>query len=423
LDNGIFRVRNRQSGKYMQVDGGSTSENAIIEQRSNPAQSAADQWRVVLDHTWHKLINVRSGKCMALSQNSGSDNVSFVQQSCSSSDQQKFGFASLTDPYYAMRTKNGLAVQVRSGSTSEDAAIVQFAWSGASNTQQWTLEPVGTTIKPEVLANAMYTITPRHVSKAVAVDGGSLNDNAAIEQATYSASDDRFHWFVVRSGDKRYNLINRKSGKCLDLQSNGETGRLVQRTCSTSATQLFMMLATGDGHHVLYSHYGNAIEVQGASTSNDAALQQAADSGWSYHRQFALTPVLAGEPHRLTFSHATDDGPCGDYFWYKIAQPNGSPLRSPADSFIQLIFAGGKTTATGSDENPFIAQQVSGNLVAIDPSGHMNGGTSVSSGSCLDTDILYDATGQASGRCCVRYNGLTGKLTKSAWSTATYLCQ
>jgi hypothetical protein len=139
-------------------------------------------------------------------------------------------------------------------------------------------------------------------------------------------------------------------------------------------------------------------------------------------RQFRFDDILAGEPHRLSFSHSTEDGPCGDYYWYDISQPNGLPLTSPEQSFVQLMFAGGKDTLTGKDENPFIAQQVSGTLVAIDPSGYMNGGSRSNSGSCIASDILWDRSGNAAGDCCVRYNGAVGVFRQSAWSTSTYLC-
>ena len=85
--------------------------------------------------------------------------------------------------------------------------------------------------------------------------------------------------------------------------------------------------------------------------------------------------------------------------------------------------ASGKVAASGKDENPFVAQQVSGNQVAIDPSGYMLAGSQSTSGSCLETDLLYDATKSAAGSCCVRYNGVIGKFKPASWSTTTFLCQ
>ncbi|MEO8184633.1 MAG: RICIN domain-containing protein [Deltaproteobacteria bacterium] len=422
VDKGVFRIKNRASGKYMQVHGGLYTDNALVEQRWAASQPGSDQWRLVLDHTMHKLINVRSGKCLELTQDAGVDNIAIVQRTCSSGALQKFGFATIGDAAYTIRTKTGFALDVKYSSLNDDTPIVQMGWNGSDSSQHWALESVGNTIQPDVIANAMYTIVAKHSGKAIGVDNGSMSDGAGVEQFVYSASDDRFQWFIVASAGA-YNVINRKSGKCLDLQYASGTGRVVQRTCSGAGTQFFTPLTSGDGMYVLYSSYGKPLEIEGSSPYNDTLLAQSADGGWNDNRRFTLTPVLAGEPHRLTFSHATNDGPCGKYFWYDIAQPSGLALRSPADSFVQLIFAGGKTTASGSDENPFIAQLVNGNQVAIDPSGYMNPGSTSTSGSCVQTDVLYDAAGTAAGKCCIKYTGATGLLTKSSWSSTTYLCK
>jgi hypothetical protein len=423
MDKGVFRFKNQATGKYLMVDNGSTSDYALIEQRGTPPYPGADQWRVVLDHTMHKLINVRSGKCMELTQDAGSDNIAIVQRSCSTSALQRFGFAN-TDSTYTLRTKTGMVLDVKYSSMYDDAPIVQFSWINGDNSQKWALESVGPTIAPEVLSNAMYTMSMKHSGKYIGVDNGSLTDGAFAEQYDYSASDDRFHWFIVRSGGNGYNIVNRKSGKCLDLQYASAMSRVVQRTCAAGAvSQNFAPVTIGDGKYVLYSSYGKALEIEWSSPYNDALLAQGADGSWTDNRFFTLMPVLAGEPHRLRFSHATDDGPCGKYFWYDIAKPNGEPLGSPSQSFVQLIFAGGKTTATGADENPFIAQLVSGNQVAIDPSGNMISGASASSGSCRQTDLLYDATRTAGGSCCIKYNGVGGVLVQSTWSPTTYVCK
>jgi hypothetical protein len=135
-----------------------------------------------------------------------------------------------------------------------------------------------------------------------------------------------------------------------------------------------------------------------------------------------LTPILAGEPHRLAFSHTTNDAQCGELnFWYDVTQPNGYPLRAPADTYVQLIFAGGKTTMTGTDVNPFIAQQVSGNLVAIDPTYGLNDTGSTTTGSCVAACTKITST-NISGQCCT-CSGATKKFVRSTWNANTYLCQ
>lgn len=422
VDKGIYKLKVRHSNKYMAVDGSSTADGAVIEQQSSVHYAGADQWRVKLEGTKHKFVNVRSGKCLSLSSDSASNGVALVQRTCSTSTLQQFDFSE-TSGAYAIRTKFGLALDVAGASLSNDARVQQYLWRGESTNQQWVFEPVGAGahLSPKFVATAVYHLTFKHSGKALGVDGGTLSDGAAIEQYTYTASDDRFHWYVTPMGD-RHQLVNRRSGKCLALASESSTGALVQKACANVGSQLFVFNPASD-HQVIYSHYGKPLEVQGASTANDARVVQAVEGGWSHHRQIKLTPVIAGEPHRLRFSHTSPEAECGDYHWYDIAQPNGQPLRAPADSYVQLIFAGGKETLTGADVNPFIAQQVSGNKVAIDPTYGLNEGQTTTAGSCTYANIVFDPTRLMSGQCCVRSDGVMSKFSVSPFSTSVYLCR
>jgi hypothetical protein len=422
VDKGVYKLQAAHSGKYMAVAGGSSYDNAAIEQRGFVSQTGADQWRLILDNTKHKFKNVRSGKCLALVSDSQNDGIALVQQTCSSTaTTQRFDLAQ-TDQNYAIRTKWDKVVDVSGASTSDGARVTQFAWTGSKLNQQWRFVPFGTQahVNPTQVATAVYYLRAKHSGKAIGVDNGALTNDATIEQGTYAASEDRFHWYITQVSGQ-YQFVNRRSGKCLSLAADTDFSALVQRTCAPVATQLFGLASTGSGQHVIYSARGRALEVSGASSYNDARILQG-DGAWYDHRMFTLTPILAGEPHRLTFSHRTNDANCGEYnYWYEIAQPNGESLRSPADSYVQLIFAGGKQTLTGADVNPFIAQQVSGDLVAIDPTYGLNEDGSASSGSCA-VACTKITTANIAGACC-SCNSATKKYVKSAWNAMTYLCQ
>jgi hypothetical protein len=423
VDKGVYKIQVRHSGKFMAVDGGSTSDGAAVEQRGSVAQVGADEWRLMLENTKHKFKNVRSGKCLTLSSDAQSDNVLLVQKACTwGSSTQAFEFAQAGD-HYAIRTKYGMALDISGGSSADDARVIQYSWTGSKLTQQWKFVPVGTEphIEPTVVANAVYYLTARHSGKAVGVDDGSLLDGASIEQGTYASYDDRFQWYVSRLADQ-YQLINRRSGKCLGVATESSTSPLVQQTCAPVRTQMFAFAPTGDGYTVVYATTGRPLEVSGRSTWNDARIVQGADGGWLHHRMFKLTPIIAGEPHRLTFSHTTNDANCGEYnYWYEISQPNGESLSRPEDTFVQLIFAGGKESLTGSDVNPFIAQQVSGDLVAIDPTYGLNETSDTSSGSCAAACTKFSKS-DVTGQCC-SCNGVSKAFKKSAWSVTTFLCQ
>jgi hypothetical protein len=148
--------------------------------------------------------------------------------------------------------------------------------------------------------------------------------------------------------------------------------------------------------------------VQGATT-------------WAPNRQLELTPIAAGEPHVLKYYRTTTDGPCGDYFWYDITRPNGQPLKAPAESFMQLLFAGGKESLSAADTNPYISQLVSGNRVAIDPTYGLNEQGTTTSGACTAACTRVSDVNLA-GRCCT-CSGVTRSYSRSSWSYNTFICR
>jgi hypothetical protein len=307
---------------------------------------------------------------------------------------------------------------------------VQLTWEQYHGFHHWKIQTTaGANGVTDLVANGMYTIQAKHngtAIKPIAVENGATTDGALVKQYTY-AEEDKFHWYISKVGSQ-YQLINRRSGKCLALLTDSATSTAIgQKTCADVSTQKFTFErvgVAGERSFGIKGPYNKYLTIQYSATADGTALYLAATSlPTSPNGNFALSPIRAGEPHRLNYSHETAGAPCGVYKWYTITQPNGLPLTAPANSFVQLIFAGGKTTLNGADENPFIAQQTTGTLIAVDPSGYLNGGSSGASGSCLASDLLYDATGLALSTCCIKYNGVAGVFKKSTWSATTFLCQ
>jgi len=422
LDKGVYRIKNVSSGKYIVPQSGATSSGAAVQQSDQYTSTTAAQWRVVLNGTKHQLINIKSGLCMALGTNSNADQ-NMVQSPCNTANfSQGFNFADMDINVFAIRTAHLRSVAVSGSSTANNAAVVQNAFSGTQLNHRWMFEKVGTGHQPLLdVATAVYNITVQHTGMAIAPSSASLNDGVSVVQQAYSATDDRFHWYITKVDDTRYQFINRRNGSCLDLADpSSKTSALVQRKCSTSASQRFFLTPNGEGKQVLWSQNSVSVGVGSSSTASGAQLAQGGTT-WTASNTMLFTPVTAGEPHRLKFNRKANGGPCGDYYWYDVSQPNSLPLDAPADTYVQLIFAGGKQTSTGADVNPFIAQQVNGNQVAIDPTYGLNDGSSTSSGACTAACLRVSTTNVA-GQCC-SCNGTTAKFAKSTWSAVTYVCQ
>jgi hypothetical protein len=314
------------------------------------------------------------------------------------------------------------------GASKSNGAAIQQATFGTGVSQHFMFEPVGSEPHEDLLAvvKGVYNLKVAHSGKGMAVSSASLTDGLSVWQQTYDAADKRFHWYVTPVGtatvsgvvQTQYQLINRRTGKCLDTTTVAPY-KMVQRTCSTSDTQRFMFVPTGEGTQVLYTSHGKTVDLPGGSTTSGVQFAEGG-STWQSYNKFTFEPIMAGEPHRLEWSHQTPDGPCGVYDWFNITRPNGLPLEDPAESFVQLIFAGGKQAPTGADLNPYIAQQVNGNQVAIDPTYGLNESGSSSTGACYASCVKVSTTSLLN-QCC-SCSGATKTFTKSTWNPSTFVC-
>ena len=438
---GTYRIVARYGGKRMTVEDGSMSDGARIKLWDWTSATGADEWQLQVSGKGHKLVNVRSGKCMESSAGSsggwywdgyqwtygGGSSAALSQQVCSDSNAQVFEVRDIDGGYVGLLDNSGKALAVENWQTNNGTPVVANTWNQYETNKAWRLERVsGNWQDDTAIQPGMYELVAKHSGKPIAVRNSSLDDGAAVVQGgDWGFGEDSQQWYAQKVGD-RFQLVNRHSGLCLAALGGWSSESMGQKACANVDDQKFQIEkvnSNGETYYGLRGPYGKVVKVKDYDTSSGAnVVLQSSDFG-EYSAQFRFDDILGGEPHRLEFSHVTDDGPCGEYYWYEIRQPNGLNLSAPEESFVQLIFAGGKNSLDGEDENPFIAQQVSGTLVGIDPSGYMNGGSRGSSGSCVKSDIIYDRTRSASGDCCIRYNGSYGTFTQSFWSSSTFICR
>ncbi|MEY4548791.1 MAG: Ricin-type beta-trefoil lectin domain-like [Pseudomonadota bacterium] len=425
VDEGVFRIKSLLSGKYIVPAAGSTTAGAALQQSDAYSSTTAAQWMIHLRGTQRQLKNIKSGLCMDL-QSDVNGQTAIVQKACNSAATQDFRIGALNAGEWTLRSKHNLAFMPSGSSTANNAAIVQNTVTGGT-AEKFVFERQGSGPWRDLLETitAVYSLKVAHTGMAMAVQSNSSSDGIPVVQQPYVATDDRFHWYVTQLGSftypnglvqNTYQMMNRATGKCADF--NGS--QLVQKTCNTGWTQRIGYVPTGNLRNVLYTSNGKTVDVSGGSTSSGAAVVEGGSNTWQMYNMWTMDPIIAIEPHRLTYSHTTNDGPCGKYYWYNIKQPNGNSLANPANSWIQLIFSGGKQTPTGADVNPHIAQKVSGDMVAIDPVYGLDGSGTSTTGSCTAACVSISTTNIA-GNCC-SCSGVSKKFVKSSSNPVTYLC-
>ncbi|MFI5893057.1 RICIN domain-containing protein [Actinoplanes sp. NPDC051513] len=136
--------------------------------------------------------------------------------------------------WYSLVNKNsGKCVDAKAAGTVNGTAIQQYACNG-STAQQYQLVPTG---------GGFARVNNRgNSAQALDVTGVSAADNAKIQTWTYGGGANQ-QWQAVAEGNGYYHLVNRNSGKCLDVPaaSTADGVQLVQYSCNGTGAQSFKL--------------------------------------------------------------------------------------------------------------------------------------------------------------------------------------
>ncbi|WP_405059423.1 RICIN domain-containing protein [Kribbella sp. NBC_01505] len=126
---------------------------------------------------------------------------------------------------------SGKCLDTRSAGTANGTVVQQYACN-ASTAQQWQFQPTsGGYVRVNVRTSPAQVVDVSNVSTA---------DNALVHLWAYGGGNNQ-QWLPVEEADGAYHLVNRNSGKCLDVPSasTADSVQLVQFTCNGSAAQAF----------------------------------------------------------------------------------------------------------------------------------------------------------------------------------------
>ncbi|MEU7033077.1 RICIN domain-containing protein [Streptomyces sp. NPDC046237] len=132
---------------------------------------------------------------------------------------------------------SGKCLDARAAATVNGTAVQQYACNGTT-AQQWTVAPT---------SDGHVRIGSRDDSaQVVDVSDVSTADNAPVHLWTYGGGLNQ-QWRAVDEGGGDFRLVNRNSGKCLDVPaaSTADSVQLVQYTCNGTAAQRFRITPVG----------------------------------------------------------------------------------------------------------------------------------------------------------------------------------
>jgi beta-glucanase (GH16 family) len=164
------------------IAGCSKSEQEDLQ---NPDNEGANLKATVVANGIYTIKNRNSGKFLDVSGSSTSDGATIVQWPATGGNNQRWQFISVGSGYYAIKNVySGKYMDIEGASTANDAKNIQWTYSGATN-QQWQLVSAG---------SGYYKIKNRKSGKILDISGASTADGAQNIQYTDNGGYNQ-HWF------------------------------------------------------------------------------------------------------------------------------------------------------------------------------------------------------------------------------------
>jgi len=140
-------------------------------------------WRNFDPATPYKICNKYTGKCLEVSGGSTADTAAVVQRAYSAASNQKWTITQVSaQKYKVVNVKSGKALDVTGGRTADGTPLIQYTYKGAAN-QLWAFTSL--TDQP-----GYYEISPTSKSSAtIAPAGASTSDGTAVQEITYNTAD------------------------------------------------------------------------------------------------------------------------------------------------------------------------------------------------------------------------------------------
>ena len=200
------------------------------------------------------------------------DGASIRQFDYLSDPGEKWLLVPLPDGFFKIVSKlSGKALDVTGFSLSNGTLIQQYSYLGGDN-QRWQLE---------LVEDGFFKIVCKQSGKVLDVQGMSTSNGALIQQWDYLGGDNQ-KWQLILADDTyppsaSFKIAAKQTGKALDVQAASTTnGALIQQWDYIGGdNQNWQLVPAESGYfRIAAKHSGKVLDVQGMSTSNGAPIQQ-----------------------------------------------------------------------------------------------------------------------------------------------------
>ncbi len=310
-----FRIKNVNSGLYMQAAGAAAENGANVQQWGTDNSSVHDIWKLASagDGYYYIVSAVGDGGTYVLDvagrKADNGTNIDIYQYNGGTN--QQFMFTPNGDGSYKIRTRvSGEASAVEVGGASKEAGanIQQWEVNGV-NCQDWVLEAV-TDPGCKMDVGVIYSFENVNSGMMMEVIGGVMEENSNVQQWEKNGADCQ-KWTLKEFGSGNYYWIRSYQNPAFALKARGvEDGANIDLAAYSSkdSAQLFRFTKNLDGSYSIISHASKdacLVEVGYASKDSGANIQQWTPTGSNCQRWNAATETTTAATTATTTTTTT----------------------------------------------------------------------------------------------------------------------
>lgn len=283
-----YRIKNVNSGLYMQVEGAKAENSANVQQWGTSENTVHDIWKLIDagDGYYYIASAVGDGGTYMLDiygkRTADGTNVDIYQYKGEAN--QQFMFTKNADGSYKIRTKitdGKSAIEIADGSTLSGANVQQWTINGAS-CQDWILELVS---NPGCAMDTSVIYEFENVNSGMVMDiaGGKMESGSNVQQWSSNGYDCQRWTLQPFAQGGNYYYIRSVSDPSYVLKADGSAngGNIgIEKYNSKDSSMLFKFSKNPDGtYHIMTRASKDAclVETEAASQNSGANVQQ-----WEY---------------------------------------------------------------------------------------------------------------------------------------------
>ena len=284
--NGTFyKIKNKNSGLYMQVIGGTAENGTKIQQWGSIDGTVHDIWKTVsIENGYYYLVSgLADGGTYFLdvTGKSTANGTSMEIYHFTGGTNQQFYISDNYDGTFIIKTRvsgNNSAVEVKDAGLQSGDIVQQWALNG-HNCQNWIFEKVG---NPGCQMDTTKIYEFENVNSKLVLDilDGKMENNTNVQQSASSHADTQRWSLKPSDSNKNFYSIHsvKDSNFALKVASSSNGGNIcIAPFSSSDNSMLFKFSKNPDGSYMimtLASKDEYFVEVINASTQNGANVQQ-----------------------------------------------------------------------------------------------------------------------------------------------------